>query len=112
MSRVRLMLSESLRSLGANLSTTMASTFTVLIGMFLLGLVIALGTWALSYSDYAKRQLEVKVFFCAEFSEAPCKADQPATAQQIDAMRAAHRVEPARSRRAASSSSRAPRRSR
>ena len=87
MSRVRLMLSESFSSLGANLSTTVASTFTVLIGMFLLGLVIALGTWALSYSDYAKRQLEVKVFFCAEFSEAPCKADQPATAQQIDAMR-------------------------
>jgi cell division transport system permease protein len=86
-SRVRLMLSESFRSLGANLSTTVASTFTVLIGMFLLGLVIALGTWALSYSDYAKRQLEVKVFFCAEFSEPPCKADQPATAQQIDAMR-------------------------
>jgi cell division transport system permease protein len=86
-SRIRLMLSESLRSLGANLSTTVASTFTVLIGMFLLGLVIALGTWALSYSDYAKRQLEVKVFFCAEFSEPPCKVDQPATAQQIDAMR-------------------------
>jgi cell division transport system permease protein len=81
------MLSESLRSLGANLSTTVASTFTVLIGMFLLGLVIALGTWALSYSNYAKEQLDVKVFFCAEFSGPPCKGEQPATDKQIDAMR-------------------------
>jgi cell division transport system permease protein len=81
------MLSESLRSLGANLSTTVASTFTVLIGMFLLGLVIALGTWALSYSQYAKEQLDVKVFFCAEFSAPPCKGEQPATDKQIDAMR-------------------------
>jgi cell division transport system permease protein len=86
-SRVRLLFSESLRSLGANLSTTVASTFTVLIGMFLLGLVIALGTWALSYSDYAKRQLEVKVFFCAEFSAAPCTGEQAASEKQIDAMR-------------------------
>jgi cell division transport system permease protein len=80
------MLSESLGSLGANLSTTVASTFTVLIGMFLLGLVIALGTWALSYSDYAKRQLDVKVFFCAEFSDEQ-RCAKPATDQQIDAMR-------------------------
>jgi cell division transport system permease protein len=86
-SRLRLMLSEALRSLGANLSTTVASTFTVLIGMFLLGLVIALGTWALSYSDYAKERLNINVYFCGEFSDAPCKSSQPATAQQIDAMR-------------------------
>ena len=32
--------------LGANISTTVASTVTVLIGMFLLGLFIALGTLA------------------------------------------------------------------
>jgi cell division transport system permease protein len=54
--------------------------------MFLLGLVIALGTWALSYSDYAKRQLDVKVFFCAEFSDEQ-RCAKPATDQQIDAMR-------------------------
>jgi len=41
--RLRLLLSESLRSLTANLSTTVAATMTVLIGMFLLGLFIALG---------------------------------------------------------------------
>ena len=43
--RVKLLFSESLRSLGANLSTTIAATMTVLIGMFLLGLFIALGSW-------------------------------------------------------------------
>ncbi len=50
MSRVRLLFGESLRSLGANLSTTIAATMTVLIGMFLLGLFIALGSWVVSWS--------------------------------------------------------------
>jgi len=63
MSRIRLMLSESLRSLGANLSTTVAATMTVLIGMFLLGLFIGLGTWVVSWSDHIKAGLVVKVFF-------------------------------------------------
>jgi cell division transport system permease protein len=36
---------------------------TVLIGMFLLGLFIALGTWVVSWSDHVKNQLEVKVFY-------------------------------------------------
>jgi cell division transport system permease protein len=36
---------------------------TVLIGMFLLGLFIALGTWVVSWSDHVKNELEVKVFF-------------------------------------------------
>jgi cell division transport system permease protein len=57
------MLSESLRSLGANLSTTVAATMTVLIGMFLLGLFIGLGTWVVSWSDHIKAGLVVKVFF-------------------------------------------------
>jgi cell division protein FtsX len=42
MSRVKTISAESLRSLGANMSTTLAATVTVLIGMFLLGLFIAL----------------------------------------------------------------------
>jgi cell division transport system permease protein len=63
MSRLRLMVSESFRSLGANLSTTIAATMTVLIGMFLLGLFIALGTWVVSWSDHVKNQLDVKVYF-------------------------------------------------
>ena len=46
--RGKLLVSEAWRSLGANLSTTVAATMTVLIGMFLLGLFIALGTWTVS----------------------------------------------------------------
>ncbi|HEY7732254.1 MAG TPA: permease-like cell division protein FtsX [Gaiellaceae bacterium] len=63
MSRIRLLVSESLRSIGSNLSTSIAATMTVLIGMFLLGLFIALGTWVVSWSDHVKNELEVKVFF-------------------------------------------------
>jgi cell division transport system permease protein len=63
MSRLKLVLSEALRSIGANLSTSFAATMTVLIGMFLLGLLIALGSWVVSWSDHVKEQLEVKVFF-------------------------------------------------
>jgi cell division transport system permease protein len=37
----------------------------VLIGMFLLGLFIALGTWVLSWSDHVKKELQVKVYFAA-----------------------------------------------
>jgi cell division transport system permease protein len=55
--------SEALRSIGANLSTSFAATMTVLIGMCLLGLFIALGSWVVSWSDHVKSQLEVKVFF-------------------------------------------------
>ena len=80
--RLRLLFSESIRSLGANLSTTIAATMTVLIGMFLLGLFIALGTWVLSWSDEAQKKLLVKVYFC---TESTCK--QQATATQINAVR-------------------------
>jgi cell division transport system permease protein len=54
---------EAWRSLGANLSTTVAATMTVLIGMFLLGLFIALGTWTVSWSNHVKSELVVKVNF-------------------------------------------------
>jgi cell division transport system permease protein len=63
MTRVKLVVSEALRSMGANLSTSFAAATTVLIGMFLLGLLIALGTWVVSWSDHVKAQLQVKVFF-------------------------------------------------
>lgn len=68
--RIRLLFSESLRSLGANLSTTIAATMTVLIGMFLLGLFIALGSWVVSWSDHVKRELLVKVFYVQDAKEA------------------------------------------
>src|SRR5437762_1894332 len=64
-SRFKLLLSEAVRSITANLSTTFAATMTVLIGMFLLGLFIALGTWVLSWSDHVKKGLQVKVYFAA-----------------------------------------------
>jgi cell division transport system permease protein len=58
-----LLVSEAWRSLGANLSTTVAATLTVLVGMFLLGLFIALGSWTVSWSNHVKRELIVKVDF-------------------------------------------------
>jgi cell division transport system permease protein len=61
--RLRLLVSEAWRSLGANVSTTVAATMTVLIGMFLLGLFIALGTWTVSWSNHVKHELVVKVYF-------------------------------------------------
>jgi cell division transport system permease protein len=62
--RVKLIVTESFRSLGANLSTTLAATVTVLIGMFLLGLFIAFGTWVVSWSNHVKRELVVHVYYC------------------------------------------------
>ena len=53
---------EALRSIGANVSTTVASALSVLIGMFLIGVFIGLGTWLVSWSDAKKRELAVHVF--------------------------------------------------
>jgi cell division transport system permease protein len=61
--RARLLFSEAWSSITANISTTFAATMTVLIGMFLLGLFIALGTWVLSWSNHVKKQLVVHVYF-------------------------------------------------
>src|ERR687886_1266229 len=61
--RLRLVVAEAARSLKASMSTTVAATLTVLIGMFVLGLTIALGTWVLSWSDHVKKELLVKVYF-------------------------------------------------
>ena len=70
--RLKLIGAEAVRSLGANLSTTFAATTTVLIGMFMLGLVVGLGSWAISLSDHYKKQLLVKVYFCTTLR---CKQD-------------------------------------
>jgi cell division transport system permease protein len=61
--RLRLLVTEAWRSLGANLSTTVAATMTVLISMFLLGLFIGFGTWMDSWSTHVKKELLVKVYF-------------------------------------------------
>jgi cell division transport system permease protein len=63
MSQARLLFSEAWASIRMNLSTTFAATMTVLIGMCLLGLFIALGTWVLSWSAHVQRELQVHVYF-------------------------------------------------
>jgi cell division transport system permease protein len=84
MSRFKLIVAEAVRSLGANISTTFAATTTVLIGMFMLGLVVGLGSWALSLSDHYKKQLLVNVYFCTDL-----RCGSEATNQQIDVTRKA-----------------------
>src|SRR5262249_62344715 len=66
--RLKLLFSEAIRSLGANISTTFAATMTVLIGMFLLGFLIGLATWGFSVGNHYKRELVVRVFFDKEAS--------------------------------------------
>ncbi len=84
MTRFRVVVSEAIRSLGANLSTTFAATTTVLIGMFMLGLVVGLGSWALSLSDHYKKQLLVNVYFCTDL-----RCGSEASNGDIDATRTA-----------------------
>ena len=66
MSQVRLLFSEAWSSIRMNLSTTFAATMTVLIGMCLLGLFIALGTWVLSWSNHIQKELQVHVYFASD----------------------------------------------
>ena len=72
--RLRLLFSESVRSMTSNISTTLAATLTVLIGMFLVGVLLAFGTWARSWSDQKKGELLVKVYFCTEL-ECPTQGE-------------------------------------
>jgi cell division transport system permease protein len=74
--RTKLFVGEAVRSIGANISTTVAATMTVLIGMFLLGLFIALFSWVNSWTDNVRRDVQVRVFFV-----------QDATPQQINTVR-------------------------
>jgi cell division transport system permease protein len=64
--KLRVVVAEAWRSLTASLSTTLAAALTVLIGMFLVGLLIGLGTWARSWSEHAKGQLDVNVYLCTQ----------------------------------------------
>ena len=82
--RMRVVVGEALRSLGASMSTTVAATLTVLIGMFVLGLTIALGTWVLSWSDHAEKQLLDKVYLC-QSGRPGCNGD--VTAKQVEKVR-------------------------
>ncbi len=64
--RLRVVVAEAWRSLTASLSTTLAAALTVLIGLFLVGLLIGLGTWARSWSEHAKSQLDINVYLCTQ----------------------------------------------
>jgi cell division transport system permease protein len=86
MTRVRLLFAEALRSIGANLATTFASAVSVLIGMFLIGAFIGLGTWLVSWSDDKKRELAVHVYFCSAASENPSCVGDP-TPKQLNTVR-------------------------
>jgi cell division transport system permease protein len=81
--RFRTVVAEAWRSLTASLSTTLAAALTVLIGMFLVGLLIAFWTFADSWSDKQKEKLVVKVFFCTADS-----CDREATGAEINTVRA------------------------
>jgi cell division transport system permease protein len=81
--RLKLLMTEAVRSLGANVSTTAAATMTVLIGMFLLGFLIGLSTWAFSLSNHYKHELVVKVFF-----------DRGAKQSKIDTVRSRLEADP------------------
>src|SRR5690349_21981231 len=83
MSRVRLLFSEAWASIRMNLSTTVAATMTVLIGMCLLGLFIALGTWVLSWSGHLQKELQVKVYFCTHESMSDCPKDATGQQEQV-----------------------------
>ena len=81
--RLRTVLAEALRSIGANISTTVASAVSVLIGVFLIGVFIGLGTWLVSWSDDKKRELAVHVFVA-----------DAATTKQINELRVALESDP------------------
>ncbi|HEU5243096.1 MAG TPA: permease-like cell division protein FtsX [Gaiellaceae bacterium] len=87
MSQARLLFSEAWSSIRMNLSTTFAATMTVLIGMCLLGLFIALGTWVLSWSNHIQKELQVQVYACTTASMADCKTNAT-TAQELAVGRA------------------------
>jgi cell division transport system permease protein len=67
--RAKLFVGEAVRSIGANISTTVAATMTVLIGMFLLGLFIALFSWVNSWTDHVRQDVQVRVFLVDDANE-------------------------------------------
>ena len=79
--KLNVVVAEAWRSLTASLSTTIAAALTVLIGMFLVGLLIAFWTFADSWSNQQKGKLVVKVFMCT-----PGACEQEATSSEINAV--------------------------
>jgi cell division transport system permease protein len=79
--RAKLFFAEAFRSMASNISTSVAAVMTVLIGMFLLGLFIALGSWVISWTNHVKKDLVVNVYFCTNLT-----CGKEATQQQINAI--------------------------
>ena len=75
MSRFKLLVSEALHSIRSNISTTVAAMMTVFIGMFLLGVCIALGSWMVSWSEPHQERRSSSTSTSAR----PRPARQPAT---------------------------------
>jgi cell division transport system permease protein len=80
---LRLLVSEAWRSLGANVSTTFAATMTVLVGMFLLGLFIAFGTYVVSWSNHVKQELNIRIDFATK--PQATRAQENAVARRVGA---------------------------
>ena len=99
--KLRVVVAEAWRSLTASLSTTLAAALTVLIGMFLVGLLIGLGTWARSWSEHAKGQLDINVYLCTQTT---CGAD--VTTAQKNAIRVKLQNDPRVGRKESSTSRR------
>lgn len=78
-----MLFAEALRSIGANVSTTVASAVSVLIGVFLIGVFIGLGTWLVSWSNDKKKELAVHVFIA-----------DGSTAKEVNAVRIALESDP------------------
>jgi cell division transport system permease protein len=72
--RAKLFVGEAIGSIRANLSTTVAATMTVLIGMFLLGLFIALFSWVNSWTDHVRQDVQLRVFLVEEADTAQINA--------------------------------------
>jgi cell division transport system permease protein len=66
---------------------------TVLIGMFLLGLFIALGSWVVSWSSNVKDEIVVKVFFSTEPGANVRRHDAAALAQRLRTLPEVAKVE-------------------
>jgi cell division transport system permease protein len=60
--RFRFYIGEAVRSLRANLATTLAATVTVLIVMFFLGVFVALGSYLYAKVDQVRSQTKVSVY--------------------------------------------------
>jgi cell division transport system permease protein len=93
--KLRVVVQEAWRSITASMSTTVAATLTVLVGMFVLGLSIALGTWASSWSNHIKKQLVVKVFFVPDATAAEVNAVRVKLTSRPDLVKTITYVSPA-----------------